>query len=58
MIAFAEQYITLKALGEFPKISRSFLQHMPYISASTTVTHTAMDLFQHGKGYVKIIVMS
>jgi transglutaminase-like putative cysteine protease len=24
MIAFAEQYITIKALGEFPKISRSF----------------------------------
>jgi len=50
MIAFAEQYITHKRWANFQKLAEALLQHMPYISASTTVTHTAMESFSARQG--------
>ena len=50
MIAFAEQYITDKRWANFQKLAEALLQHMPYISASTTVTHTAMESFSARQG--------
>jgi transglutaminase-like putative cysteine protease len=50
MIAFAEYYLPQKSWSNFQKLAEALLQYMPYITASTTVTHTAIASFSAQQG--------
>jgi transglutaminase-like putative cysteine protease len=50
MIAFAEYYLPQKSWANFQKLAEALLQYMPYITASTTVTHTAIASFSAQQG--------
>lgn len=50
MIAFAAYYLPEKSWANFQKLAAAILQHMPYMTASTTVTHTAIESFSAQQG--------
>ena len=45
MFEFAKKYVPIINLANFQKLAEALLNYMPYISASTSVTHTAMESF-------------
>lgn len=50
MLEFAQMYVKTQSLLEFQKLAQELLIRMPYISASTTVTHTAIESFSAQQG--------
>ena len=50
MLAFAKSFVGHISVANFQKLAQALLEYMPYISASTTVTHTAMESFSDRQG--------
>ena len=50
MFEFAKSHVTIYDVQHFQKLAGAILTHMPYISASTTVLHTAMESFSTQQG--------
>ena len=50
MLAFAKSIVEYISVANFQKLAQALLEYMPYISASTTVTHTAIESFSDRQG--------
>ena len=50
MLDFAQQYVPTIQLSNFQKLAEALLNYMPYTTASTSVTQTAMESFSMQQG--------
>ena len=50
MLDFVKSHVPIITVSNFKKLAAALLSYMPYISASTTVMHTAMESFTDRQG--------
>ena len=50
MLAFAKCYVDQQTVLNFQKLAEALLNYMPYTTASTSVTHTAIESFSMRQG--------
>lgn len=50
MLAFAQRYVPNLSVSNFQKLAEALLNYMPYTTASTSVSHTAVESFAIQQG--------